>query len=92
MEKPLKVYNNVAAFKEWPTNFKLLFQALQSMRYASSNILYMVYCSMKHLCVKLLNSQLVLVYNNSLEYTQDLIHNFKGKMHQWCAVTYNYGT
>ena len=29
MEKPLIVYSNVPAFKEWPTNFKLLFQALQ---------------------------------------------------------------
>ena len=28
MEKPLIVYSNVPAFKEWPTNFKLLFQAL----------------------------------------------------------------
>ena len=29
MEKPLIVYSNVPAFKEWPTKFKLLFQALQ---------------------------------------------------------------
>ena len=28
MGKPLIVYCNVPAFKEWPTNFKLLFQAL----------------------------------------------------------------
>ena len=28
MEKPLIIYSNVPAFKEWPTNFKLLFQAL----------------------------------------------------------------
>ena len=28
MEKPLIVYSNVPAFKKWPTNFKLLFQAL----------------------------------------------------------------
>ena len=28
MEKPLIVYSNVPAFKEWPTKFKLLFQAL----------------------------------------------------------------
>ena len=28
MEKPLIIYCNVPAFKEWPTNFKLLFQAL----------------------------------------------------------------
>ena len=28
MGKPLIVYSNVPAFKEWPTNFKLLFQAL----------------------------------------------------------------
>ena len=28
MGKPLIVYRNVPAFKEWPTNFKLLFQAL----------------------------------------------------------------
>ena len=26
--KPLIVYRNVLAFKEWPNNFKLLFQAL----------------------------------------------------------------
>ena len=31
MGKPLKVYCNVPAVKEWPTNFKLLFQALNSM-------------------------------------------------------------
>ena len=30
MEKPLIVYSDVPAFKEWPTNFKLLFQALHS--------------------------------------------------------------
>ena len=29
MEKPLIVYCNVSAFKEWLTNFKLLFQALE---------------------------------------------------------------
>ena len=29
MDKPLIVYSNVPAFKEWPTNFKLLFQALR---------------------------------------------------------------
>ena len=28
MGKPLIVYCNVPAFKKWPTNFKLLFQAL----------------------------------------------------------------
>ena len=28
MGKPLIVYSNAPAFKEWPTNFKLLFQAL----------------------------------------------------------------
>ena len=27
MGKPLIIYRNVPAFKEWPTNFKLLFQA-----------------------------------------------------------------
>ena len=27
MEKPLIVYNNVPAFKEWPINFKLLFHS-----------------------------------------------------------------
>ena len=27
MGKPLLVYNNVSAFKEWPTNFKSIFQA-----------------------------------------------------------------
>ena len=31
MEKPLKVYNNVAAFKEWPTDFELLFQAYEGV-------------------------------------------------------------
>ena len=28
MGKPLMVYRNVPVFKEWPTNFKLLFQTL----------------------------------------------------------------
>ena len=28
MRKPLIIYCNVPTFKEWPTNFKLLFQAL----------------------------------------------------------------
>ena len=28
MGKPLIVYRNAPAFKEWPTNFKLLLQAL----------------------------------------------------------------
>ena len=31
MGKPLIIYCNALAFKEWPTNFKLLFQALLSM-------------------------------------------------------------
>ena len=31
MEKPLIVFSNVPAFKEWPTKFKLLFQALLHM-------------------------------------------------------------
>ena len=30
MGKPLIVYWNVPAFKEWATNFKLLFQALET--------------------------------------------------------------
>ena len=30
MGKPLISYSHVPAFKEWPTNFKLLFQALQT--------------------------------------------------------------
>ena len=31
MEKPLIVYSNVPTFKEWPTKFKLLFQALDNI-------------------------------------------------------------
>ena len=37
MEKPLIVYSNVPASKEWPTNFKLLFQALCMYHKSSSN-------------------------------------------------------
>ena len=36
MGKPLIVHCNIPAFKEWPTNFKLLFQALPPYRSTSS--------------------------------------------------------
>ena len=40
MEKPLIVFSNVPAFKEWPTNFKLLFQALMGTHIINLSIRY----------------------------------------------------
>ena len=39
MGTPLIVYSNVPAFKEWPTNFKLLFQAL-NMYYLQNGLTF----------------------------------------------------
>ena len=49
MGKPLIVYSNVPAFKEWPTNFKLLFLAL-STRLLSQYCGYHVLHLIRHSC------------------------------------------
>ena len=58
MGKPLIIYCNVPAFKEWPTNFKLLFQAL------------LPYTEIKH-CV-FYNYHIYLVKHCSYYYTFDV--------------------
>ena len=50
--KPLIVYSNAPAFKEWPTNFKLLFQALHNIAMCNKSIFTLshivLYCSNKY--------------------------------------------
>ena len=76
MGKPLIIYCNVPAFKEWPNNFKMLFQALRVHIYLP--------ISSEHLHLGVL---LLLKVKHTIEYSKILLI---GYIHIYLTLRYHF--